>query len=99
VKVSQVSASSIGATAFCEHPAYASEALLNIVWYDIFSGQFDKDAMWLEAVEGLGAACDKMNERAKKSPGPYFVFCQNANKVLAHINTRISENIQIRESA
>jgi hypothetical protein len=67
--------------------------------YDIFSGQFDKDAMWLEAVKGLGAACNKMKERARKSPGPYFVFCQNANKVLAHIKTRISEDIQVRESA
>jgi hypothetical protein len=60
--------------------------------YDIFSGQFDKDAIWLETVEGLGAACEKMKELAKNPPGPYFVFCQNTH----HINTRISEDIQIR---
>ena len=67
--------------------------------YDIFSGSTPQDAMWLEAVEGLGAACEKMKEYAKKSPGPYFVLCQNTHMVLAHINTRISENIQIREFA
>jgi hypothetical protein len=55
--------------------------------------------MWLEAVEGLVAACEKMKEHAKKSPGAYFVFCQNRHKVLAHIDTRISENIQVPESA
>jgi hypothetical protein len=61
--------------------------------YDIFSGHIDKDALWLEAVDGPGAACDRMKEHAKQTPGPYFVFCQKTHKVLAHIDTRISENI------
>jgi len=72
---------------------------VEIPTYDIFSGSAPQDAMWLEAVEGLDAACEKMKEHAKKSPGAYFVFCQNTHKVLANINTRISEDIQIRESA
>ena len=72
---------------------------MKIPEYDIFSGSTDKDAMWLGAVEGLGAACDQMKEYAKQSPGPYFVFCQKTHAVLAHINTTISEEIRMRESA
>ena len=46
---------------------------MKIPAYDIFSGSTPQDAMWLEAVEGFGAACEKMKEHAKKSPGAYFV--------------------------
>jgi hypothetical protein len=67
--------------------------------YDIFSGSTPQDAKWLETVKGFGAANEQMIEHAKKSPGTYFVFCHNTHKVLAQVNTRISEDIQIRESA
>ena len=58
---------------------------MKIPQYDIFSGRADKYAEWLEVVEGLGAAVDKMNEHAVQSPGRYFVFCSNTHAVLASI--------------
>ncbi len=72
---------------------------MKIPEYDIFSGSTPEDAKWLETVKGFGAANEKMIEHAKKSPGTYFVFCQNTHRVLAQINTRIPEDIQFRESA
>ena len=59
---------------------------MRIPTYDIFAGTQDKDALWLEAVDGLGAACDRMKERAAQAPGCYFVFCTQTHKVLATID-------------
>jgi len=55
--------------------------------FDIFRGVPDKDAMWVEAAEGLGFAFDRMKELATESPGPYFVFDTKSHKTLAFINT------------
>ena len=51
-----------------------------------------------EAVEGLGAACDRIKEHGQNLPVRISCFAKYAY-VLAHINTRISEDIQIRELA
>lgn len=67
--------------------------------YDIFSGSTPEDANWLETVKGFGAASEKMIEHANKVPGTYFVFCRNTQRVLARINTGISEDMQFCESA
>jgi hypothetical protein len=56
--------------------------------YDIFKGTFGGgDAIWLEAVEGLGMAYEKMKARAEKVPGKYFVFCQTTHVVQATADT------------
>ena len=60
---------------------------MTVPTYHIFSGLPDRDALWLEAVEGLGAAHNRMRERAVKSPGAYFVFCPQTHTVLASIDT------------
>jgi hypothetical protein len=60
---------------------------MKIPVYDIFSGVFDRDALWLESVEGLGPACDRMKALAAQSPGCYFVFCTQTHKVLSIIDT------------
>ncbi len=72
---------------------------MKVPTYDIFSGSADKDAIWLDAAEGLAEACKKMKEYAERSPGEYFVFCQSNRKILASIDTCISADIQTRESA
>jgi len=59
---------------------------MSVNQYDIFSGVIDKNAMWVEAVEGLGASIKRMKELATDSPGHYFVFCANTHKVLASID-------------
>jgi hypothetical protein len=67
---------------------------MNVPQYDIFSGKVDEDAIWLEAVEGLGAANERMKEHAQRRPGPYFVFCQRTHAVLARIDTSVSSDAQ-----
>jgi hypothetical protein len=53
----------------------------------VFSGLLNKDAMWIESVQGLGAANDLMKELAAKRPGPYFVFDAISHKILAQTDT------------
>jgi hypothetical protein len=60
---------------------------MNVPQYDIFSGALDKNALWLEAVDGLGPAFERMKQIAANSPGTYFVFCSSTHKVLASIDT------------
>jgi hypothetical protein len=67
--------------------------------YEVFSGLRDKDAVWLECVEGLGAAYECMKEIAAKSPGPYFVFCARTHRVLASIDTSNVQKHERRASA
>jgi len=55
--------------------------------FDIFSGQTDKNAVWVESVEGLGNASERMLELVQKTPGSYFVFFLNTHRVLAAIDT------------
>lgn len=60
--------------------------------YDIFAGTLgDGDALWLEAIEGLGIAFEKMKERAARVPGKLFVFCQTTHTVQASIDTSSPE--------
>jgi len=55
--------------------------------FDVFSGLLDKDARWIESIEGLGAAYERIKELAAATPGPYFVFDTVSNKVLAKIDS------------
>ena len=56
--------------------------------FEIFFGQFpEKDATWIESVEGLGQAADRMHELAKEKPGPYFVFHMVSHQILAVVDT------------
>jgi hypothetical protein len=57
--------------------------------YDIFRGSRDKDAVWVEAVDVLDRANDRMKEHALQNPGPYFVLCHRTHSVLASIDTSI----------
>lgn len=56
--------------------------------YGIFSGCFgDDDAVWLESVEGLEAAYNRMKEIATERPGKYFIFSSNTKEAIASIDT------------
>jgi hypothetical protein len=59
--------------------------------YDIFSGHVNKAALWIEAVDGLGNAYQRMTELAANSPGCYFIFCTRTQTVRGSINTGTSE--------
>jgi hypothetical protein len=60
---------------------------MNAPKYDIFSGSGYRDALWIEAVEGLGEANERMRELAKTQPGRYFVFCAERGVVVARVDT------------
>jgi hypothetical protein len=57
--------------------------------FDIFSGRSpdDKNVRWLEAVEGLENACERMHVLAALTPGPYFVLNLADKEVLAFVDT------------
>lgn len=75
------------------------EALMKVPIYDIFVGAQDKDAVWLEAIEGLGPACTRAREFAYGTPGHYFVFCPQTHQILFSVDTSILRAKQDRESA
>jgi len=82
------------------HPSTVGErGLMKVPRYHIFSGVRDKDALWLESVEGLGAANERMKERAAEKPGPYFIFCTDTHAVLASINTSSDNDIKDRRAS
>jgi hypothetical protein len=56
--------------------------------FDIFRGTNDRDAAWIEVVEGLSGARQRMEEIAAAKPGQYFVFDPQRHSVVARIDTR-----------
>jgi hypothetical protein len=60
---------------------------MNIPTYDIFSGYGYKDAEWIEAVPGWGAAVQRMKSLAEQNPGPYFLFCAKSCIILDSVDT------------
>jgi hypothetical protein len=59
--------------------------------YDIFSGHPNEDPLWVEAVDSLAAANQRMAEHARQNPGPYFIFCHKNKAVLASVDTSMSD--------
>lgn len=55
--------------------------------YEIFSGIPDRDAVWIEAVEGLASALERMEKIAEDTPGPYFIFYAQSHSVVARMDT------------
>lgn len=56
--------------------------------YDIFSGIVDENMVWLEVVEELGIALDRMKEFATNKPGSYFIFCRETQRFIWGQQTR-----------
>ena len=54
--------------------------------FDIFSGTFKK-AWWIEAVEGLSNARERMQQIAGEQPGQYFLFCPSTHASVCEIET------------
>jgi hypothetical protein len=59
---------------------------MNEPMFDIFAGTYDK-AVWVEAVEGLSNARERMEQIGKEKPGKYFLFSCTDHSVLARIDT------------
>ena len=57
--------------------------------FDIFQRPCNKnDAVWLECIEGLGAAKERLYEIATHRPGIYFVLNLRDHSVVAKMDTR-----------
>jgi hypothetical protein len=54
--------------------------------FDIFSGSSDKDARWLESIEGLSEARVRMESLAEIRPGAYFLYDPVNHSILAKTN-------------
>ena len=50
--------------------------------YDIFSGVVIENAVWLEVVEELGTALNRIKELATIKPGAYFIFCRETQRFI-----------------
>ena len=57
-------------------------------YFEIFSGSLQDDAIWIETVQGLESARERLHELAAESPDRYFVFSFRASKVVASIDSR-----------
>ena len=57
---------------------------------DIFRGSLKNGALWIESVDGLEAATQRMYQFSAYKPGPYFVFECKERKVLASIDTSLT---------
>jgi hypothetical protein len=55
--------------------------------FDIFPGSRDKDARWIETVEGLAEANERMQQLAVQKAGKYFIFYTATHTVVASIET------------
>ena len=56
--------------------------------FDIFSGRFrQKDAIWIDSVEGLAEACQAMLRAAAEKPVPHFVLSSHGCVAVPSIDT------------
>ena len=62
--------------------------------YDIFRGHPNKDPMWIEVLDSLAVARDRMAECAQRNPGPYFIFCHRSCAVVASVDTSMPDAAQ-----
>lgn len=59
-----------------------------VPFFEIFKGRWgDTRVVWLESVQGLAAAQERMAEIASEKPGPYFVFSISDRLALANVDT------------
>jgi hypothetical protein len=64
------------------------EAIMAEPTFDIFKGNSEKDAVWVEAVQGLAPARERMELLASETPGQYFVYALRSRAILARVDTR-----------
>ena len=65
--------------------------------FDIFAGSSDKDARWLESVQGLSKALGRMESLAEIRPGAYFLYDPVNQFILAKTNSTKQLQYQTQE--
>jgi hypothetical protein len=56
--------------------------------FEIFSGAPEENGLWVEAVEGLSSAHQRMGQIALEKPGEYFLFSSTDQSILTRVSTR-----------
>ena len=56
--------------------------------FEIFSGAPQDYGLWVEAVEGLSSAHQRMGQIAAEKPGEYFLFSNSDQSILTRVDTR-----------
>ena len=56
--------------------------------FDIFSGAPEENGMWVEAIEGLSSAHQRMGQIAAEKPGKYFLLSNTDQFILTRVDTR-----------
>jgi hypothetical protein len=62
---------------------------MNVV-FDIFRGTTKADGIWLESVEGLYHATERVHRIAAERPGHYFVFASHDQSIQARTETKVN---------
>jgi hypothetical protein len=57
--------------------------------YDIFRRDLLGTPVWMEAAQDLERAKHRMIEMAARSPGEYFVFCQESQEIVSSTPARL----------
>jgi hypothetical protein len=55
--------------------------------FDIFSGDTDRDALWIEAAPGIEQARQRMGEIAAATPGSYFLFHTATRQIVERVSS------------
>jgi hypothetical protein len=61
---------------------------LNEETFDIFSGSAEEYGLWVEAIEGLSSAHQRMGQLAAEKPGRYFLLSSTDQSILTRVDTR-----------
>ena len=56
--------------------------------FDIFSGAPEEAGLWVEGIEGLSNARQRMGQIAKEKPGKYFLLSGASQSIITRIETR-----------
>lgn len=70
-----------------------------VPFFDIFVGDSDLDAKWLETVEGLASAIHRMDSIATEMPGVYFVLDRHNLNIVARANSKHRYKPNVRDVA
>lgn len=66
--------------------------------FEIFSGEFGREPIWMSTVTGLATAERRMRDFATCSPGAYFVYSVLLNSVVASLKIGSTSKVKVTRS-
>jgi hypothetical protein len=56
--------------------------------FEIFSGAPEETGLWVEGIEGLSNARQRVEQIAEEKPGKYFLLSGGSQSIITRIETR-----------